>query len=287
MAKFKVGDKVRILDVDSIDFGWKYFRNGDVTEVVSVTSHGKPYLKQTHTVVYPIGTASLVINKGEFHAIELVEDSANLSEEIYVLKRKVAELEERLTELEPEPTTEITLDTDKLGRAFSFHYKTQNYKRKEVIEKAKKFVEKTEREARSMFRNDEGNPTFRRKTTSPEFIVNEEKRTVVALVKGAYNRKLVEKGIAKCAPSDVFNVHIGKAIALGRAYGLPTSEFEQAPQPDEVVPGMVVRNLGCAGGSFKITAVKDGNFYIDEVGTKGRYFDGYYGEIISDSEAQY
>lgn len=281
MAKFKVGDKVRILDVDSIDFGWKYFRNGDVTEVVSVTSHGKPYLKQTHTVVYPIGTASLVINKGEFHAIELVEDSANLSEEIYVLKRKVAELEERLTELEPEPTPEITYSVSATDLAELRPKKSANELRKEAIEKAEDFIGE-------VLSNDVYNSVF---------IVNEDKRTVVALVKGLFSGRVYRKGIAKCAPSDVFNVHIGKAIALGRAYGLDTTEFEQAPQPDEVVPGMEVIRFNKHGdylGDERVDSVKvlteRGPEYAPESTHEinGCMLYGGYGDrIISDSGAQY
>ncbi|ODV57299.1 hypothetical protein [Lysinibacillus fusiformis] len=44
---------------------------------------------------------------------------------------------------------------------------------------------------------------------------------------------------AKCSPNDVFNEHIGKAIALGRALGLDVSEFEQAVQPTIAVGQLV------------------------------------------------
>lgn len=52
---------------------------------------------------------------------------------------------------------------------------------------------------------------------------------------------VISKGIAKCASSDCFNVHIGKAIALRRALGhqVPT-EYLNAPQPTEVHVGDVV-----------------------------------------------
>ncbi|WP_407567980.1 hypothetical protein OKW88_21160 [Bacillus subtilis] len=75
-----------------------------------------------------------------------------------------------------------------------------------------------------------------------EFIVNREKRTVVALLKGAYSGTVVlARGIAKAAPSDCFNVHIGKAIALRRALGLAVpDEYLNAPQPTEVRVGDVV-----------------------------------------------
>jgi len=68
-----------------------------------------------------------------------------------------------------------------------------------------------------------------------EFIVNKEKRTVVCLLKGVESSKVHERGIAKCSPEDVFNVHIGKAIALRRALGLEVpDDYLNAPQPTEV-----------------------------------------------------
>lgn len=89
--------------------------------------------------------------------------------------------------------------------------------------------------------NSEGNPTFQGLRTISEFHVNRKKRTVVVLVKGASTSTLLEKGIAKCAPGDCFNVHIGKAIALRRALGLPVpDEYLNAPQPTEVRVGDVV-----------------------------------------------
>lgn len=68
-----------------------------------------------------------------------------------------------------------------------------------------------------------------------EFVVNREKSTVVALIRNMFTNEVRARGIAKCAPSDCFNVHIGKAIALRRALGLfvPT-EYLNVPQPTEV-----------------------------------------------------
>lgn len=77
-----------------------------------------------------------------------------------------------------------------------------------------------------------------------EFIVNKEKRTVVVLLKGHRTGDVYEKGIAKADPSDCFNVHIGKAIALRRALGLEVpAEYYNAPAPTEVRVGDVVRLL--------------------------------------------
>src|SRR5690625_1358810 len=74
-----------------------------------------------------------------------------------------------------------------------------------------------------------------------KFVINKHKRTVVVLMYGAFSNKVRSRGIAKCAPDDCFNVHIGKAIALRRALGLEVpDEYLNAPQPTEVRVGDVV-----------------------------------------------
>lgn len=72
-----------------------------------------------------------------------------------------------------------------------------------------------------------------------EFVVNRGKRTVVAL--RYYCGMVVNRGIAKCAPDDTFNVHIGRAIALRRALGLDVPDYYvNAPKPTEARVGDVV-----------------------------------------------
>ncbi len=74
-----------------------------------------------------------------------------------------------------------------------------------------------------------------------KFFINKEKRTVAALLVSRVSRRVFERGIAKCDPTDCFNVHIGKAIALRRALGLEIpDEYLNAPQPTEVRVGDVV-----------------------------------------------
>ncbi|MCY9132804.1 hypothetical protein MOF07_19410 [Bacillus spizizenii] len=75
-----------------------------------------------------------------------------------------------------------------------------------------------------------------------ESIINTEKRTVVVLLRDVVVDKVRRRGIAKAAPSDCFNVHIGKAIALRRALGLAVpDEYLNAPQPTEVRVGDVIK----------------------------------------------
>ena len=87
--------------------------------------------------------------------------------------------------------------------------------------------------------------------TKAEFVVNKEKRTVVCLLRGARTPVLYSKGIAKCAPHECFNVHIGKAIALRRALGLEIpDEYLNAPQPEKAEVGDII-NFGI--GPAKLT----------------------------------
>ena len=97
---------------------------------------------------------------------------------------------------------------------------------------------------------------------SPEFVVNPEKRAVVALLYRTNGGALVGKGIAKCMPGDVFNEHIGKAIALGRTLGLDVSEFEGAVQPT-FAEGQLVMLAAFQNNLYKVTAhKKDDKWYL-------------------------
>ncbi|MFW0909687.1 hypothetical protein [Bacillus altitudinis] len=104
--------------------------------------------------------------------------------------------------------------------------KSDQQKRDEIVAQAKEDV-------RRLLESDYGH--------DHEFIVNTAKRTVVDLrkIKGCTN--IVRRGIAKCAPNDCFNAHIGKAIALRRALGWSVpAEYMNVPQPTEIRVGDVV-----------------------------------------------
>ncbi|MEC0764481.1 hypothetical protein P8898_19355 [Bacillus haynesii] len=106
--------------------------------------------------------------------------------------------------------------------------KTAQEHRDEIVEQAKADVERL---------------SNRYCGRSVEFVVNHEKRTVVAILKGVNTGIVYTKGIAKAAPDDCFNEHIGKAIALHRALGLEVpDEYLNAPQPTEVRVGDVVKH---------------------------------------------
>ncbi|MFP7221348.1 hypothetical protein SFC78_21650 [Bacillus subtilis] len=117
-----------------------------------------------------------------------------------------------------------------------------------------------------------------------EFIINTEKRTVVDLRKLRGCTNIVRRGIAKAAPSDCFNVHIGKAIALRRALGLKVpDEYLNAPQPTEVRVGDVVRSTMDKSKEYVIAkgekAWCDGMAGLSSMVAK-------YGRIIDDSREE-
>ncbi|WP_144666751.1 hypothetical protein [Bacillus altitudinis] len=131
--------------------------------------------------------------------------------------------------------------------------KSDQQKRDEIVEKAKEDVE------------DLGRRHF---VSKCDFIVNDAKRTVVALRRSWIDRSILRRGIAKCAPSDCFNVHIGKAIALRRALGFEVpSEYLNVPQPTEVRVGDVVEAVYLNGDILKFTVerIENGRAYMDYV----------------------
>ena len=74
-----------------------------------------------------------------------------------------------------------------------------------------------------------------------EFVVNKEKRTVVALLRGAYAKVIFAKGIAKCVPGDCFNIHIGKIVGLRKALGKSIDDYMNVPNPTDVRVGDIAR----------------------------------------------
>lgn len=151
-----------------------------------------------------------------------------------------------------------TLETVEVYEAIPIHNKSNNELRAELIEKAKKLLNKVPK---------------------CEFVVNEEKRTVVLIIRGSSSAKVRATYKAKCMPGEVFNEHIGKAIALGRALNLDVSEFENCVQPDELVLDMkVITKEGVEGGIKNISDV--GNFSLDFI--KNRAY-----KILNDTNAIY
>lgn len=347
MAKFKAGDKVRILDVSYIGGADAYFKNGDTTHAISVDHGGNPYLycndgdyddglyitdreldylelitetyraeKRKANVGERILITNATISCGNYkngdvltvggyyedsarHAVKsTVPDMISINHDEYEViigakpskNERISLLESQVAELQAEvqalkfskqavgagATIRETLA--KLAKEYTDSIPkmiTPNEQRKAVIDRAKYFVAIQE-------------PLTGRRV---EYVVNAEKRTVVALIyriafRGERNG-LYAKAIAKCAPDDVFNADIGKAIALGRALGLDVSEFENAVKPTEVVAGHITEILHYG------TRDKTGELCeVVAINSQGypKYGDGMHAsdyEIIDDTEAQY
>lgn len=120
---------------------------------------------------------------------------------------------------------------------------------------------------------------------APRFVVNKEKRTVVTLLDFMHVDGICEyKGIAKCAPSDCFNSHIGKAIALRRALGLEVpDEYLNAPNPTEARVGDYVAAV--AGGDRRIVVESDREIKIG-LNCSLKSPRAMFGKVVDDSQTE-
>lgn len=167
-----------------------------------------------------------------------------------------------------------------------------------VIDGAKAFVEKYT----PIVQIDETPLTSEHGDVKITLNVNVKKHTVACIVHYLHVKDApIKRGFAKCAPDDVFNADIGKAIALGRALGLDVSKFEKAVQPTEFTVGqwIDVKELGTGRDYLIAKALKVNSqsriVFEEEGATFFRtrpYFNmevGVHGDakIIDDTEAQY
>jgi len=324
MVKFKVGDKVRITDVSKIAGGHNHWRNGDVTTVedkrrsdgaieLARTLHGKydsygPWLSVSEMV-----GIEHVENEQYQRITTLEKANADMLNEIKTLSSRITALEEAKPQkvvIESHTfTAKSVTDVKKIAESLAklmTRKQTPNQRRKAVIERAKAFVEDVE----YLAEDSQGNAErwdrkcatltkFSTYASKPEYHVNKEKRVVTVLVKGSSNRIVLGKAIAKCSPDDVFNVHIGKAIALAKAYGLEVPrEFTHAPQPEPAIGQVVAGTKETTTAyyrkdrKFTLLTPKLGGFtYVESREYGGTDTDWIMpndiGRILDDSEAQY
>lgn len=250
-VEFKVGDKVRILNAEKIN-GAEYlgFENGMETTVVEDFYGGG-----VNVVDVANGGEFFLIDEHELEYIELIESKPTKKQRITSLEETVATLAQQVQDMQAQIDEMVRQSKPSVEKnAYGFEkpgevtgeigterthvsQSTANEQRKLIIEKAKQFVEK-HKNYKGYYEVPDGN--FSPYICSAKFVVNVKKRTVVALMKGFNTGRICARGIAKCMPDDVFNEHIGKAIALGRALGLDVSAFENAVQPTEVAVGTEV-----------------------------------------------
>lgn len=281
-TNFKVGDKVRIINKAGISGRYSSFKNGDIIEIIDAGVGG---IIAENSCGKTIG-----IFPEEYATIELVSDNLTQNQRISALESQVAELQAELSDVKKvvEALNKTQGKTYTVGVDFAKPTLTPNQKRKAIIDEAKAFVEenlaKNHRNAASdgvWFISEGGQYSI---TDKAEFIVNSEKRVVVALIKGVRSNSVYTKAIAKCAPDDVFNANIGKAIALGRALGLDVARFEQAVKPTEYEVGQTVHSPR-DNRSFKVVSEFSFNADVLSVNYCRQMTPGL--AIIDDTEAQY
>lgn len=172
--------------------------------------------------------------------------------------------------------------------------KSPNQRRAELIQRAREFVKEHEKDLPGRWDcRDYGNRTCRAVQYETEFTIKDRKVTaLIYLVQGLHKRVRSYKrpsliGRAKCAPNEVFNADIGKAIALARALEIEIpQEFLNAVQPDFPVIGSVVRGkFAPAVQVIRITRECNETRYWRE-GTGG-YVNSRCAVITDDTQAEY
>lgn len=299
MTKFKVGDKVRITGKEgNCAIGAVV---GSIAEIISEFD-GSDYKVKYDSGDGVANTRGWIAQYNLEHASPKPTKNqriTTLEQNVVSLESEVAELKAKVEALEalPKPTEVAEMfalaqleaqikATERSPKRVK--PKSPNEQRKAIIAEAKAFVN-------AQFI--EGNMGVGKVVMGHaghnvvEFVVNSEKRTVVALLRLAYMGDVVKrKGIAKCAPDDVFNADIGKAIALGRALGLDVSRFEQAVKPTEVVVGHVIRNSYTGSHRTYTKTVKSIEGSTVKYATGGWDYDDIFQRkavILSDTEAKY
>lgn len=293
MTQFKVGDKV---EVSKEHF---YYDIGDTFVINKIDGVGDLFSAEG-ICVFP-------------RKVNLASPKPTKKQRLTTLEQKVeamqAEIDslkaaQKITVSAPNFTIKSEADIAKIASELAEMVAkemklTPNEQRKAIIDEAKAFVEDVSHRMAQyghgnlLGKHGEITTNVRGYVTKVEFVVNAEKRTVVAIVRNLHGHFIREKAIAKCAPNDVFNADIGKAIALGRALGLDVSKFEKAVQPSEVVEGMVVIHTEDED-VYTIEGVYEGNRY-DMRHTVGDYFEKFpmtdgienFYDIVNDTEAQY
>jgi len=184
------------------------------------------------------------------NSIEVIETKNEISEMTNTeLERFAVEV---ITEIKRRAYAE-GYDRGKFDGAVSGEYygervrKTAQEMRDDIVERAKKDIIYLKRDRVGSVTGRKGYETAEA-LCDAYFIINKEKRTAVCLLKGQMTKEIYARGIAKCAPNDCFNVHIGKAIALRRARGIEVpDEYLNTPQPTEARVGDIIDSKTSCG----------------------------------------
>ncbi|WP_127506878.1 hypothetical protein [Paenibacillus humicus] len=251
---FRVGNVAKLERGD-----WFDFNGNDYVRDDGKWSMGYP----GYSVLEPVASAT----PSQSHP----SGPADLTEVVSNLARRVAELERLIAPSQP------TYATGPSGTVPNRRPSFLKPTRDEIVQRAKDDVVALETTYQSAWSS--GGASFwpqacAKDGYSPvhyvEYVINREKRTVVALIRSLRDKSVYYKGIAKCAPDDVFNAHIGRAIALRRALGIEVpAEYTSAPQPTEPRVGDIIVWPTCPSQEYELLASRGDNydFRILEDGT--------------------
>lgn len=280
-SKFKIGDII-VGTEESNRYCITAKKKGFVGEVVDVYSSGYDDIKvkilennDSREVgsYYSVRSERFELkNKTTEQMIQSIAQSLNIEKEMFL--KAVKKFENNASKLEKELVDVISkMQEEKM---------TPNNKiRKKAIERAVKFVEENKEVT-----------VLDKYKVYVHFVVNVEKRTVVAIGRDIKTKIIHNKAIAKCNPNDVFNANIGKAIALGRLMGVDVAEYISVPNPDSVAIGQEVVLKTNSAKRYIVTGENDNkdekSFDLENVETSKIVWD-YESAlvVVNDTDAQY
>ena len=301
--KAAVGERVIIVNND-----WP--SNYDIGEVFTVNC----YDAETETMYGGICVNELrnrrgvnipgFVQDGKYRVLEPVA-SAPLSAQppldqaaatIGALQAQIQALESRVSTLEQAQSAAAKVDDEPPSFSVMPRAKSAQDVRDAVVERAKADV-KALADSRGRYRVEREPGAYLKHVCVVEFVVSRDKRKVTAILRGVMTGIVRAVGRAKCAPNDVFNAHIGRAIALRRALGLEVpAEYMSVPNPEEPRVGDVVKKTRYSHtGKFgKVSAVRPSGYadcelgltFIDESNSRTIWAHIKFVKIIDDSREE-
>jgi len=251
VTNFKVGDKliygdggwyeegtiVTVLDVDSEDTHMPYYVTDGEDEL---------WIEPDNLTLKPTKNQRITALESEVATLKAEVEALKKAQQVTVAPTITVKSDADIPSIAAKLADQLERATEKRQSQTPNQQASANSLRKAIIAEAKAFVAKY---TTPNSRYDDTSVVVRNTRCTYDFYVNEKKRVVTVLFRSVTRRSVIVKAIAKCAPDDVFNTDIGKAIALGRALGLNVERFEQAVKPTEVVVGHVVTTKDIAGVS--------------------------------------
>ncbi|ARF66524.1 hypothetical protein B7C51_00050 [Paenibacillus larvae subsp. pulvifaciens] len=237
--KAKVGETIKIIRSDL-----PYYNEKDIAKVYRVCeSTGYVWADFTLNEDYR-SDGNWIVRFDDYVVFEPIAESEETDE--------IPDIKSEMERLTGELAT-LALRVSKLEEPVQQDEKSPQVIRDEIVAKAKADIEGLATHfygGKLEYTITSPNPPL---ATCAEFIINRKKRTVVCILRNLGHNRVCSRGIAKCAPGDVFNSHIGRAIALRRALGLEVpAEYLSVPNPTELRKGDIVENSKSFNGGMHV-----------------------------------